>query len=95
MPVGFEGRKSRSAVEPLIPAGAREFHILDHVGKVRRVGRNYLTRCPSCARDGRDRSCDNLAICVDDPRKYLCWAGCTKEMIRSAVGCPIPARRSA
>jgi hypothetical protein len=68
----------------------REFSILEHVGgKKRKVGRNYFTRCPSCARQGRDKSGDNLAICVADPRKYRCWAGCRKEEIRAALGCPI------
>jgi len=75
--------------------GRPEFRILDHVGKVRKVGRNYVTRCPSCAEAGHDRSGDNLAIRIDDPRFYKCWAGCTKEMIREAVGCPIRLRRSA
>ncbi|HEX5481850.1 MAG TPA: hypothetical protein VFZ08_04415 [Terriglobia bacterium] len=32
---------------------------------------------------------------VDDPRFYQCWAGCTKEMIREALGCPIRYRQSA
>lgn len=72
-----------------------EFRILEHVGRVRKVGRNYVTRCPSCARDDRDRTGDNLAIRIDDPRFYKCWAGCTKEMIREAVGCPIRIRQSA
>ncbi|MGH7743751.1 MAG: TOTE conflict system archaeo-eukaryotic primase domain-containing protein [Candidatus Dormibacteria bacterium] len=72
-----------------------EFRILDHVGKTRKVGRNHVTRCPSCAEAGQDRSGDNLAISIDDPRKYICWAGCTKEMIRRAVGRPIPERRTA
>jgi hypothetical protein len=67
----------------------REFRILDHIGKVRRVGRNYVARCPSCANAGHDRSCDNLAILIEDPRFYKCWAGCTKEMIRAALGHPI------
>ena len=75
--------------------GRPEFRILDHVGKVRKVGRNYVTRCPSCAEAGHDRSGDNLAIRIDDPRFYKCWAGCTKEMIREVVGCPIRMRRSA
>ena len=73
-----------------------EFRILDHLrGKLRKVGRNYVTRCPSCAEGGHDRSGDNLAIQIDDPRFYQCWAGCTKEMIRSALGCPIRFRQSA
>jgi len=67
----------------------REFRILDHVGPVRRRAGNYWTRCPSCSQQGHDRSADNLAISVTDPRKYKCWAGCTKEMIRAALGRPI------
>jgi hypothetical protein len=66
-----------------------QFRILDHVQVRRESGRNYWTRCPSCALHGHDRSGDNLAISVDDPRKYKCWAGCTKEMIREALGCPV------
>jgi hypothetical protein len=73
-------------------SGHREFSILEFVGgKKRRIGRNYFTRCPSCAQRGRDKSEDNLAISMADPRKYKCWAGCTKEEIRAALGCPIPA----
>jgi hypothetical protein len=71
------------------------FCILDYVGKTRIVGKNYVTRCPSCAQTGRDRGGDNLAVLVSDPRFYLCWAGCTKEMIRTAVGRPIPVRLTA
>jgi hypothetical protein len=71
----------------------REFRILDHVKVVRRRSRNYWTRCPSCAQIGRDKSGDNLAISIADPRKYRCWAGCSKEMIRAALGCPIRQRR--
>ena len=78
-----------------VPVSDREFRILDHVGKVKTVGRNYVTQCPSCAEVGRDRSGDNLAISIEDPRKYRCWAGCVKEMIRRAVGCPVPMRPSA
>jgi hypothetical protein len=76
---------------PLRPAdpSRREFRILDHVTVKRRQGRNHWTRCPSCAQQGRDRTGDNLAISIADPRKYKCWAGCTKEMIRAALGCPI------
>ena len=72
-----------------------EFRILEHVGTVRKVGRNYIARCPSCAECGQDRSGDNLAILIEDPRFYKCWAGCTKEMIRAALGCPIRVRHSA
>jgi hypothetical protein len=75
--------------------GRREFSILEHVtGKRRKSGRNYFTRCPSCERQGHDRSGDNLAISIADPRKYRCWAGCTRDMIRAALGCPIPTART-
>jgi hypothetical protein len=87
--------RSGGQAVPSVRASGREFRILDHVGKFRKVGRNYVTQCPSCAEAGHDRSGDNLAISIDDPRKYICWAGCTKEMIRRAVGCPIRFRRSA
>lgn len=69
----------------------RGFRILDYVSNTRIVGRNYVARCPSCALAGRDRGRDNLAILVSDPRFYQCWAGCTREMIRTAVGHPVPA----
>ena len=72
-----------------------EFRILDYVQVRRQVGRNWIARCPSCAHAGRDRSGDNLAIAVEEPRKYICWAGCTKEMIREALGRPIAQKRYA
>jgi hypothetical protein len=90
MPEEFQPRPK--VILPPYDPNRREFRILDHVGPVRRRSGNYWTKCPSCAEQGRDRSGDNLAICVADPRKYKCWAGCTKEMIRSAVGCPIRSR---
>jgi hypothetical protein len=80
-----------------VPSGypsRRGFSILQHVtGKKRKTGRNYFTRCPSCERLGRDTSGDNLSISIADPRKYKCWAGCAKEDIRAALGCPVRARR--
>lgn len=64
-----------------------EFSILRYLsGRVRRIGRNYFTRCPSCARQGRDKHEDNLAISVAEPNKYRCWAGCTKDEVRAALG---------
>ena len=83
--------KSRAAsIRPTRP----EFRILDHVRPTSKRGGNYWARCPSCAEHGRDRGGDNLAISVSDPRKYKCWAGCTKEMIRAAfLGHPIRVRR--
>ena len=71
----------------------REFRILDHVRPTHKRSGNYWTQCPSCAGQGRDHGGDNLAISVADPRKYKCWAGCTKEMIRVALGHPIRVRR--
>jgi hypothetical protein len=76
--------------EPVIwrPMGRAEFRILDHIHtKLRTVGHNNVTRCPSCAKEGHDRNGDNLSISIEDPRKYICWAGCTSQMIREAVGC--------
>jgi hypothetical protein len=71
--------------------GGPEFRILDHINtKLRAVGPNTITRCPSCAEEGHDRSGDNLSISIENPRKYICWAGCTRDMIRAAVGCPLP-----
>jgi hypothetical protein len=72
------------------PVPQKQFHILDHIQVRRKTGRNWVTRCPSCAAAGRDKCGDNLAISTDEPQKYICWAGCTKEMIRAALGCPIP-----
>jgi hypothetical protein len=72
-------------------AGGREFRILHHINTpLHTVGHNNVTRCPSCAEEGHDRSGDNLSISIEDPRKYICWAGCTRDMIRAAVGCPRP-----
>jgi len=75
--------------------GGPEFRILDHINtKLRTVGHNNITRCPSCAEEGHDRSGDNLSISIEDPRKYICWAGCTRDMIRAAVGCPRPVQHA-
>jgi len=72
-----------------------EFRILDHINtKLRTVGHNNVTRCPSCAEEGHDRSGDNLSISIEDPRKYICWAGCTRDMFRAAVGCPRPVQHA-
>ena len=91
--------KVRSEAEPVSKnahgGNRRGFCILDYVSETRVVGRNYVARCPSCALAGRDRGRDNLAILVSDPRFYQCWADCTKEMIRGAVGRPIPIRNTA
>jgi hypothetical protein len=83
-------RKQFARSATLTGNNRKEFSILEHItGKKRKTGRNYFTRCPSCARQGRDKTGDNLAICIADPRKYKCWAGCGKEEIRAALGYPI------
>jgi len=86
--------QSRQRIEQ--PAGSfdapKGFQILEHVQVKRKASNNWWTRCPSCAERGNDRSGDNLAISVADPRFYKCWAGCTKEMIREALGVPIRPR---
>ncbi len=92
------GERRCGTGHPVTYSGPRpgEFQILDHISsKLRKVGRNYVTRCPSCAEAGHDQSGDNLAIRIDDLRFYKCWAGCTKEMIREALGCPIRFRQTA
>ena len=90
MPEEFQP-KPKIELPPYDPS-RREFHILDHVRpRLKRSG-NYWAQCPSCSQQGRDRSADNLAISISDPRKYRCWAGCTKEMIRAAIGEPFRTR---
>jgi hypothetical protein len=84
--------KPKIELPPYDPS-RREFRILDHVRPARKQSGNYWTQCPSCGQQGRDQSKDNLAISISDPRKYKCWAGCTKEMIRAALGHPIRVRR--
>jgi hypothetical protein len=90
MPAEFRP-KPKTELPPYDP-NRREFRILDFVRPKRHRSGNYWTQCPSCAQQGKDRSGDNLAIAVADPRKYKCWAGCTREMIRSALGKPISIR---
>ena len=78
---------------PYIPSASSAFHtefrILDYVRTTRKDSRNWWARCPSCAQAGHDRSGDNLAIQISNPRFYRCWAGCKKEEIRAALGQPI------
>ena len=92
MPEEFQPRP-KIELPPYDP-NRREFRILEFVHTGRQRSGNYWTRCPSCAQQGKDKSGDNLAISVADPRKYKCWAGCTREMIRGALGRPISARRA-
>jgi hypothetical protein len=76
---------------PIVPvsssySGRRPFNIREHVTIRRKDRRNVWAQCPSCARQGSDRSRDNLAINKDDSRLYKCWAGCSKDDIRAACG---------
>ena len=95
IPPEFGQRARRPEVPKYFEPKPGEFRILDYVRVARQVGRNWVARCPSCAAAGHDKSGDNLAIAVAEPRKYCCWAGCTKEMIRTALGRPIAERRFA
>ena len=89
-------RRNGERLRSYAGSNGRGFRILDHISsKLRRVGRNYMTKCPSCAAAEHDHGGDNLSIRIDDPRFYKCWAGCTKEMIRAALGCPIRYQQSA
>jgi hypothetical protein len=82
-------------VLPPYDPNRREFRILDHVrGRLKREGRDFRTRCPSCALRGEDKSGHRLAILIADPRVYRCWGGCKKEEIRAALGCPIRQRKA-
>jgi hypothetical protein len=76
-------------IPPVYSTLGTEFRILDCVRATRKDGRNWTARCPSCAQIGRDHSGDHLAIQIKNPRLYRCWAGCTKEEIRAALGQPI------
>jgi hypothetical protein len=78
-----------------VSAGQNEFRILDHVRTTRKDSRNWWALCPSCALAGRDRTGDNLSIQIKDARFYKCWAGCTKEEIRAALGQPIRMKKAA
>ena len=95
IPQEFVQRARRTENPKYFESKPGEFRILDYLEVRRQAGRNWVARCPSCAADGHDKSGDNLAISVEEPRKYCCWAGCTREMIRAAVGRPVAARRLA
>lgn len=88
IPKEFQVRPSREVSMSSSPSNLG-FRILDHVGVHRQRSGNWWTQCPSCAKRGCDTARDNLAISVANPRYYKCWAGCSKEMIRAALGCPV------
>ena len=82
---------------PSVPADRPQFQILNYVrvNERTRDSRNWVAQCPSCARAGRDRAGDNLKVQKLDPRKYQCFAGCSKEEIRAALGQPIRRKQRA
>ena len=64
-----------------------------HADQIRSsIGEVMGTQTAGDEGSGHDRSGDNLAIQVKDPRFYKCWSGCTKEEIRAALGQPIRKR---
>jgi len=92
MPEEFQPKPN--LVLPPISPTRHEFRILNYISaRLTRRGRDYRTRCPSCALKGGDKRGHKLAILIADPRTYRCWGGCTKEEIRAAVGCPIRYKR--
>lgn len=68
------------------------FRILDYVAVTTKESSDYRAQCPSCG-PGNDPKRHHLAVSVAEPWKYRCWYGCTKEMIRAAVGKPISDKR--
>jgi len=75
--------------------GHQVFQILNHIPSAKRSGRNYVARCPACAERGEDPRSTHLAISVAEPRMYHCWAGCTAQEIREALGSPIRRKHAA
>ena len=63
-----------------------EFRILDYVQS--EAARSVASsRKASILCDQNDhQNGDNLAICVEEPRKYICWREALKEMIRKRSG---------
>jgi hypothetical protein len=95
LPAAYRPAMAPPYMPPVSSTLRAEFRILDHVRATRKDGRNWTARCPSCAQIGRDHAGDNLAIQIENPRFYRCWAGCTKEEIRAALGQPIRRRVAA
>jgi len=78
--------------QPYIPPASStlhtEFQILDYVRATRKDSRNWWARCPSCAQAGTTAPATSRHPDQESPL-YRCWAGCTKEEIRAALGQPI------
>lgn len=83
---------ARPRIQPVTytPNG-KEFRILDYVTITEKEGSDYRALCPSCGPE-RDPKARHLAVSIAEPWKYRCWIGCTKQMIRAAVGHPIRER---
>jgi hypothetical protein len=69
-------------------SNGREFRILDHVTITETETSDYRAQCPSCGPRG-DSKARHLAISIAKPLMYHCWAGCSTESIREALGHPI------
>jgi hypothetical protein len=93
LPEAYKPVPVAAYVAPLNKIDRREFRILDYLRPTRKQGSEWVLRCPSCAGIGKDRSGDNLKISVRNPNLYRCWAGCTKEQIREALGQPVRSRQ--
>jgi hypothetical protein len=89
LPAAYKPAVAPAYIPTRDSVGNPEFRILDHVQTTRKDSRNWWARCPSCSQTGQDRTGDNLAILIKNPRFYKCWAGCRKEEIRAALGRPI------
>src|SRR6202789_21626 len=63
-----ETKDAKSVAHWRYHVSQKQFHILDHIQVRRKTGRNWITRCPSCAAAGRDKRGDNLELSVDDPQ---------------------------
>jgi hypothetical protein len=88
-PVEEVSEASKPVTRPFIShshIARSSFNIREHVTVRRTDRRNMWAQCPSCARAGGDRHRDNLAIKKDEPHKYKCWAGCSRDDIRAACG---------
>src|ERR1017187_1427566 len=82
-------RQTRSPSAPLEPSSDRHLpSVAARIYALVPTTAGIRTGTPSAAA-GHVTSKDNLAISVEEPQKYICWAGCTKEMIRAALGVPV------
>jgi hypothetical protein len=69
----------------------KEFAILSYIRVTKKESSDYRAQCPSCGAKN-DPKGHHLAVSIREPWKYRCWYGCTREMIREALGHPIRQR---